>query len=121
MKTRYQLKDNNIVSLIYTFILIQVYTCPKLAGISLVVVPPIVLMAMVYGRYVRKITKQVQDTLAQSSQVAEERFSNIRTVRSFGQEQKEMESYNSKINEVFLLARKEALARAAFYGYVSCM
>lgn len=97
----------------------QVYTSPQLAGVSLMIVPPIVIVAMLYGRYVRKITKQVQDTLAESSQVAEERFSNIRTVRAFGQELRETERYNSKIDKVFLLAKKEALAKAAFFGYVS--
>jgi len=96
---------------------LMVYTSPKLAGISLAVVPPIVLFAVLYGRYVRKITKNVQDKLAESSSVAEEKFANIRTVRAFGQESKEMNLYNAVVTDIYDLARKEAIARSLFYGY----
>jgi len=96
---------------------LMVYTSPKLASVSLLVVPPVVLFAIIYGRYVRKITKQVQDKLADSSQVAEERFSNMRTVRAFAQEYREMDQYNHSINQVYELSKKEALARAAFFGF----
>ena len=94
------------------------YTSPKLAGISLVVVPPIVLFAVLYGRYVRKITRKVQDKLAESTHLAEEKFSNIRTVRSFAQEEKEMQSYDAAVKGIFGLARKEIIARSMFFGYV---
>lgn len=96
---------------------LMVYTSPKLAGVSLVVVPPIVLFAVLYGRYVRKITRNVQDKLADSSHHAEEKFSNIRTVRAFAQEEKEMGLYNSTVHDIYELARKEAIARSLFFGY----
>ena len=67
----------------------------------------------------RKITKQVQDKLAESSSVAEEKFSNIRTVRAFAQEGKEMNTYNQVVTDIYGLARKEAIARSLFFGYVS--
>ena len=47
----------------------MVYTSPKLAAVSLAIVPPFILIARMYGRYVRNITKQVQDELAASTQV----------------------------------------------------
>ena len=85
------------------------------------VVPPIVLFAVAYGRYVRKITKNVQDKLAESSHVAEEKFSNIRTVRAFAQEDTEMNTYNRVVTDIYSLARKEAIARSLFFGYVSSL
>jgi len=64
------------------------FVSPKLALIGLSIVPPIAALAVVYGRFVRKITRSVQDSLAASNQVAEERISNIRTVKAFSQEKK---------------------------------
>lgn len=54
-----------------------------------------------------------------SMQLAEERIGNIRTVRAFGQEVAEMEKYTNKVDYVLQLAKKEALARAGFFGAVS--
>ena len=48
----------------------QVFVSPKLAGLVLSIVPPVVLFSVVYGRYVRRITKKVQDALADASQVS---------------------------------------------------
>jgi len=76
-------------------------------------------MAIMYGRYVRNITKKVQDSLASATQVAEERISNIRTVRAFSQEGLENKIYQGRISEVLGLAYKEALARATFFGMAS--
>lgn len=53
------------------------------------------------------------------SQLAEERIGNIRTVRAFGKEMTEIEKYTSKVDVVMQLARKEAIARAGFFGAVS--
>ena len=52
-------------------------------------------------------------------QVAEERISNIRTVRAFAQEDSEKQKYNSSIAHVLKLSYKEALARGIFWGSVS--
>lgn len=56
--------------------------------------------------------------LADANNVAEERVSNIRTVKSFSQEQAEIRRYAEKMGAVFQLAKKESLARGIFYGMV---
>eukprot|EP00794_Sanderia_malayensis_P020061 gene20061-22030_t len=93
------------------------FVSPKLAGVVLSIVPPVVICTVIYGRYVRSITKKVQDSLAGANQVAEERISNIRTVRAFAQELKESKRYDDKVDSILSLAYKEALARAAFFGF----
>lgn len=95
------------------------YVSPKLALIGLCIVPPVAIMSRFYGRYLRKITKAVQDSLAAATTVAEERISNIRTVRAFAQEDREQEKYNQSIAHVLKLSYKEALARGVFWGSVS--
>lgn len=94
----------------------MVYVSPKLTAIALAIVPPIAIMSRIYGKYLRNITKDVQDSLAGATQVAEERISNIRTVRAFGQEKTEIDRYNSGITHVLKLSYKEALARGIFWG-----
>lgn len=54
-----------------------------------------------------------------SLQLAEERISNMRTVRAFGKELSEVNKYTQKSDQVFSLAKKEAVARAGFFGVVS--
>ncbi|KRT79571.1 ABC transporter ATP-binding protein, partial [Oryctes borbonicus] len=92
------------------------YMSPELALVGLGIVPPIAGVAVIYGRFVRKITKQVQDSLADATQVAEERISNVRTVKMFAQESKELASYKDKIQKILGLGYSESRARAIFYG-----
>nr|QST14984.1 ABCB10 protein [Diaphanosoma celebensis] len=89
---------------------------PKLALVGLSIVPPVALLGAGYGRVVKKISRSVQDSLAQATDVAEERIANIRTVRAFGQEEREFQRYSDKIEEIMRVIQKEALARATFYS-----
>ncbi|XP_026823333.1 ATP-binding cassette sub-family B member 10, mitochondrial [Rhopalosiphum maidis] len=92
------------------------FVSPKLALVGLSIVPPIAALAVIYGRFVRKITRSVQDSLAVTNQVAEEKISNIRTVKAFSQEKKEMFLYEKKMNEVLQLSIKESFMRGLFFG-----
>ncbi|TNM90390.1 hypothetical protein fugu_002679 [Takifugu bimaculatus] len=92
------------------------YVSPSLASFVLLIVPPLAGLAIVYGRYLRSISKCTQDALARTTQLAEERISNMRTVRAFGKELSEVRAYGQKTDEVFFLAKKEAVIRAGFYG-----
>lgn len=94
----------------------MVYVSAKLALFSLLVVPPVAAMSIVYGRYMRRITRQVQDSLANATQLGEEKISSMRTVRAFAHEQKECEAYNKGIDDVLKLSYKESLARGIFFG-----
>ncbi|XP_021122092.1 ATP-binding cassette sub-family B member 10, mitochondrial isoform X1 [Heterocephalus glaber] len=92
------------------------FVSPSLATFVLSVVPPVSILAVIYGRYLRKLSKATQDSLAQATQLAEERIGNLRTVRAFGKEMTEVEKYTGRVDHVLQLARKEAFARAGFFG-----
>ncbi|KAM4828480.1 ATP-binding cassette sub-family B member 10, mitochondrial [Thomomys bottae] len=92
------------------------FVSPSLASFVLSVVPPVSILAVIYGRYLRKLSRATQDSLAQATQLAEERIGNIRTVRAFGKEETEVKKYTSGVDHVLQLARKEAFARAGFFG-----
>lgn len=91
----------------------------KLALVGLAVVPPVTIVAVIYGRFLRGITRSVQDSLADATKVAEERIANMRTVKMFSQEPREIDRYGDSIDKVLKLTYKEARARAIFYGLVS--
>lgn len=95
------------------------YVSPKLAVVGLSVVPPVAIIAIIYGRYIRSITRQRNDALADASEIAEERFSNMRTVKAFGAELKEEQRYNNTINVVLDIAQRESLAKGGFYSFNS--
>ncbi|XP_067900319.1 ATP-binding cassette sub-family B member 10, mitochondrial isoform X2 [Heterodontus francisci] len=92
------------------------YVSPQLAVFVLGIVPPLAVLAVFYGRYIRKLAGVTQDSLAAATQLAEERIGNIRTVRAFAKEHSELRTYTEMISQVLQLARKEAVARAGFYG-----
>jgi ATP-binding cassette subfamily B protein len=94
-------------------------TSPRLTLLMLAVVPPIALGAVAYGRRVRKLSREVQDALAVSSEVAEEALGGIRTVRSFTAEPSEVKRYAAAVMRSFGLARTRAVIAATFMGVTS--
>ncbi|XP_039604221.1 ATP-binding cassette sub-family B member 10, mitochondrial [Polypterus senegalus] len=92
------------------------YVSPALATFVLSIIPPLAVVTIFYGRYLRKLSRMTQDSLAHATQLAEERIGNLRTVRAFGKEFFEVEKYAQKINYVLHLAKKEAIVRAGFFG-----
>jgi ATP-binding cassette subfamily B protein len=95
-----------------------VWTSPSLAALALAVVPLVAVSAALYGRLVRKWSKQVQDALAESTTVAEETFAGVRTVRAFAREDAEVARYGEAVDRSYRLAAKRALAMGVFNGWV---
>jgi ATP-binding cassette subfamily B protein len=98
---------------------IMMWTSWRLTMVMLAVVPIVAAGAGLYGRMLRKVSKQVQDALAQASEVAEETLSGVRTVRAFAREKAEVRRYGSAVEESFQLARYRAQLGAIFTGVVS--
>jgi ABC transporter fused permease/ATP-binding protein len=95
------------------------WTSPTLTALMLLVVPPVALSAVSYGRRVRKLSREVQDALAKSNEVAEESLSGLRTVRSFAAEAREVRRYRLAVSDALKLARKRAYVSAGFIGIAS--
>ena len=94
----------------------MVYMSPQLAMVGLAIVPPVSVFAIVMGRRVRGVSRELQDSLAASTEMAEEKLSNIRTVRAFAMERREINSYRVTMDNVLQKAYKEAMINAKFYG-----
>lgn len=91
----------------------------KLTIIMLLLVPPVSIGAVFFGRFIRRLSRKLQDSLAQAGEVAEETIGGIRTVRSFARENKEATRYDEKVQIAFLASKKRAFGVAFFSGIVS--
>src|SRR2546428_163893 len=67
----------------------------------------------------RKVSTGVQDRIAEATAVAEEAFTQIRTVQSFVQEAWEGARYGRKMSDVVRAAVRRALVRAVFVGVIT--
>ncbi len=100
-------------------IVAMVITSGRLAAVMLLTVPPVVVAAVYYGRKLRRLSSDFQDTLADSTSLAEEALAGIRTVRGFGREPHEIHRYDEAIEESFDLARERARLGGIFSGGVT--
>jgi subfamily B ATP-binding cassette protein MsbA len=92
---------------------------PQLTLTALGVVPIVVGTAMFFGRRLRRISTGVQDKVADATAVAEEAFSQIRTVQSFVQEPAERTRYGEKVARVVESALARAQVRGVFFGAIT--
>ncbi|KAI9225562.1 MAG: P-loop containing nucleoside triphosphate hydrolase protein [Piptocephalis tieghemiana] len=94
----------------------MVYVSGKLTAVMMIIVPPIAVISVIYGRYVKELSRKTQGALGDITKVAEERIGNIRTVQAFTREKDEVVRYDTRVQEVFNLAKKEAMASGIFFG-----
>ncbi len=89
---------------------------PVLTGVALAVVPVVAVGASLYGRMIRRLSRDVQDALAAANEVAEEAISGVRTVRAFAAEPREVARYRERNELAFDKAARRALAYGGFQG-----
>src|SRR5712691_6700224 len=92
---------------------------PRLTLTALGVTPLVVGSAIFFGRRLRRMTTGVQDRVAEASAVAEEAFSQIRTVQSFVQEPAERQRYGERISASVVTALQRARTRGVFFGMLT--
>jgi ATP-binding cassette, subfamily B, bacterial MsbA len=85
---------------------------PGLTFLMLAVVPLAVLAMVVLGRFIRRLSKQYQDGLAETTGTAEEALAGVRTVKSFARESYEIERYGDGIQRLFEIAVQRVRVRS---------
>jgi len=84
----------------------------RLTLVILAVVPVAVVGMILLGRLVRRLSKQVQDALADASATAEEALSGVRIVKSFAREPYEVGRYGETVERLFRIAVKRVRLNA---------
>lgn len=91
----------------------------KLTLMMLAVLPVLVVVAIVFGRYIRKLSRKAQDQLAESNVVVEETLQGISNVKAFTNEAYESKRYAGNIQKVVAIALRNAKFRAGFISFIS--
>lgn len=90
----------------------------KLTLLMLSVVPLVAIAAVVFGRFIRKYSKKVQDQVAESQVIVEETMQGISIVKAFANEWYEIARYKGKISDVVKLAIKGGQYRGYFASFI---
>lgn len=90
----------------------------KLTLLMLGVVPLVAIAAVIFGRFIRKYAKKVQDQVAESQVIVEETLQGISIVKAFANEAYEIARYTAQIREVVNLAIKGGKYRGYFASFI---
>lgn len=86
----------------------------RLSLIVFCAVPPVAIGSRYFGMKIRKLSRGVQDRLADTTAVAEEALSAIRVVKAFAREPYETKRYQDAVESLFEVARYKAVMSALF-------
>jgi ATP-binding cassette subfamily B protein len=95
-----------------------IYTSPRLSAIVLLAIPALALPLIVFGRWVRRLARRSQDTLADTNVFAGEALSFIQTVQAFTHEPRDRARYREVVEIAFRAARDRLVARAGLTAIV---
>ncbi len=87
----------------------------KLTGLILLVLPPLMLFARIFGKRLRVFSEKVQDKLAKAAVVLEEGVSSIKIVKSYTREAHERKRFEKEIETAFEESVRKVRV-SAFFG-----
>ncbi len=90
----------------------------KLTLVMLAALPAVVVVAAIFGRLIRKTSRDTQDKLADTSVVVEETLQGIANVKAFTNENYEQGRYQSGLQAFLTMALKAARYRAGFVSFI---
>ena len=91
---------------------------PKMTALMLSVVPVIIVIALVFGKFIRNISRQAQDKLAESGTVVQETLQGISNVKAFANEWYEIGRYEKSISGLMQMAIKNGKFRGLFVSFM---
>ena len=99
-------------------VLLVNYTGWDVAKWFLAIIPPITLIAILYGRRIRKYSKVFQDKIAESSIIVSEALTGITSVKAFTNEHLEINKYDVVTSEIRKYGIKYGVMRGAFFAFI---
>lgn len=99
-------------------ILLVYFTGWEVAKWFIVIIPPITVIAILYGRRIRKYSKGLQDKISESSVIVSEALTGITSVKSFTSEHLEIKKYNTVTDEIRQFGVKYGVMRGAFFAFI---
>jgi ABC-type multidrug transport system fused ATPase/permease subunit len=102
-----------VVAITYIF-----YTNAKLGLVMISTFPITVALAFILGKYVKKLSKKSQDTLAEANVIVEETFQGIQMVKAYTSELFESLRYKKHIDESVVYANKTGKFRGGLVTFI---
>ncbi|CAH1233037.1 ABCB9 [Branchiostoma lanceolatum] len=111
---------NNVKVLIASFVRVvavlafMLWLSWRLTILTLIMLPIIGVVSKVFGGYLKKVAMEIRTSFARANEVADETCGNIRTVRSFANEDRECERYSELLEDTYKLHVRKALLLGSF-------
>ena len=93
-------------------IVLMFSTSIKLASFSLLIIPIIIFPLLYFGRFLRKLTRQTQEKLADSAGLASEYIFAATTIQTNSYQQHAIKEYRDIIEDSYLKSKTRVLARS---------
>ncbi len=94
------------------------YLTPELTQFMLLTFPVLVILALVFGKYIRKLSKGTQDKVAETNVVVEESLQSISVIKAFTNEAFEINRYGTALMEAVRVAIRSSLFRGLFISFL---
>lgn len=95
-----------------------VWLSGKLSLVMLSIIPVVAIVAVFFGRFIRKISKQTQDAAAESNNILEEAMQGIQNVKAFTNELFEVSRYTRSTATIRKLAIKGSIWKGVFVSFI---
>ncbi len=99
-------------------VIVLFYLAPKLTAALLIGIPIVILPIVFIGRKLEKTSRKSQDRVADVGSIISETLSAMKIVQAFGQEKREYERFNAKVDETFATAIRRIKLRSALTSIV---
>jgi ATP-binding cassette subfamily B protein len=96
----------------------MVITSPRLSGFVLLAIPVIVLPLVAFGRWVRRLSRNAQDSLADATAYVSELIGAIRTVQAYTGEPVANARFGSEVEQAYNAARSSTSARSVLTAII---
>jgi ATP-binding cassette, subfamily B, bacterial len=106
------------IILLITGVVFIFLTAPKLALIMISTFPVVIIGAIFFGKYIRKLSKKRQDELAETNTILSETIQSINSVKAFTNEMFEIRRYGRTNESVVKTSMKYASRRALFATFI---
>ena len=99
-------------------IMALLYFSVTLTLLMLATLPVMIIAAILFGKFIRTLSKKTQDQVAESNTIVQESLTGIISVKSFANEALELLRYGTSIRTIRSLAMKGAIWRGAFASFI---
>jgi len=94
------------------------YHSVSLTLYMLATIPVIVVAAVIFGRFIRKLGKETQDRISESNVIVQETLTGITAVKSFANEAYEVLRYGKSSSVILAYGMKSAIWRGVFSSFI---